>query len=188
MANHVIIFSSLITFFLSCTIKDENTKNSMHKDTLSHTITFKISDTIKTPNYFKSEGDSIVVLPFEITITLSAKAKDRIIKSNETIIVNASLTGLPKDKRLISEDGEFYVASSEKEISYGQAAKFDNIKFSRKTYNQLLSKDVYLNVFFSSGRKSSKDNLLDGNILSDKISNVVNKRFNLTGKLIYGDD
>ncbi len=160
----------------------------MYKDTLYDTIAFKTSDTIRAPNYFKIEGDSIGVLPFEITITLSPKAKNRIIKSNETIIVNASLTGLPKDKRLVSDDGEFYVASSEKEISYGQPAKFDSIKFSRITYNQLLNKDVYLNVFFSSGRKSSKDNLLDGNILSDKISNVVNKRFNLTGKLIYEDD
>ena len=181
----ILLFS---VFLLSCTTNDKQGKSDLPKDTTSVNIKHKDSGIINNVSYFKFDNDSVTVLPFEIAITLSPKAKDKIITSKETIIVNVSLSGSPKDKKLISEDGNFYVASAEQEITYGQIAKFDNIKFSRKIYDQLIDKDVSVNVFFYSGRKSSKDNLLSGNILSDKISNVVTKQFELTGKLIYGDN
>jgi len=187
MTNHLTIVLLISIFLMSCTTHDRKVKSDLPKNTSSAITKLKDSDTIST-SYFKIDKDSITVLPFEIAIALSRKAKDRIINSKETIIVNVTLTGLPKDKKLISEDGDFYVASTEREITYGQVAKFDNIKFSKKVYDQLIDKDVSVNVFFYSGRKSSKDNLLDGNILSDRISNVVTKQFELTGKLIYDDD
>lgn len=188
MTNLLTTILLVLTFVLSCTSIDGQVKSELPNDTLSVLTKLNDNDTISTANYFKFDKDSITVLPFEITITLSPKAKDKIINSKETIIINVSLTGLPKDKKLISNDGDFYVASAEKEIIYGQLAKFDNIKFSRKMYDQLIDKDVSINIFFYSGRKSSKDNILSGNILSDRISNVVTKQFDLTGKLIYGDD
>jgi preprotein translocase subunit SecG len=118
----------LITaFLLSCTTNDRQVKSELPEDTSSVIPKLKDKDAISTVGYFKIDKDSITVLPFEISITLSPKAKDKIIDSKETIIVNVSLTGSPKDKKLIAEDGEFYVASSEKEITYGQLAKFDNI-------------------------------------------------------------
>ncbi|HEY5406012.1 MAG TPA: hypothetical protein VIJ92_02955 [Ginsengibacter sp.] len=176
-------------FLLSCTTNTRQVKNELHKDTSSFNTKHKdSSDIIHTDSYFKFGKDSITVLPFEIAIVLSPKAKDRIIKSKETIVVDVSLTGTPKDTTLYSEDGQFYVASSEKEITYGHVARFDNIKFSKKMFDQLTDKDAYINVFFYSGRKSSKDNLLSGDILSDRISNVVTKQFVLKGKLIYGDN
>jgi hypothetical protein len=182
----ILLFSA---FLLSCTTNDRRVKNELHKDTSSFNTKHKDSgDIINTDSYFKFNKDSITVLPFEIAIVLSPKAKDKIINSKETIIVNVSLTGTPKDTTLYSEDGEFYVASSEKEITYGHVARFDNIKFSKKIFDQLTNEDVYINVFFYSGRKSSKDNLLSGDILSDRISNVVTKQFELKGKLIYGDN
>lgn len=175
-------------FLLFCTSNDKQEKAELPKDTISRNINRTTSDMINNVSYFKFDKDSITVLPFEIAIILSPKAKEKIVSSKETIIVNVSLTGSPKDKKLISKDGDFYVASAEKEITYGQIAKFDDIKFSKKVYCQLIDKDFSVNVFFYSGRKSSKDNLLSSNILSDKISNVATKQFELTGKLIYGDD
>ena len=188
MINFLTTILLVSTFLLSCTSNDRQEKSELSKDTTSINIQQEGSDTINNVSYFKFDKDSITVLPFEISIILSPKAKDKIVSSKETIIVNVSLTGSPKDKKLISEDGDFYVATTEKEITYGQIAKFDNIKFSKKVYDQLINKDVSVNVFFYSGRKSSKDNLLSGNILSDKISNIATKQFELTGKLIYGDD
>jgi hypothetical protein len=181
-----IVLSS--TILLSCTVNDRKTKSELPKDTSPVIVNHRGGDTISSVSYFKIDKDSITVLPFEIAITLSQKAKDKVIDGKETIIINVSLTGTPKDTTLYSEDGEFYVASSEKEITYGQVARFDNIKFSKKIFNQLTDKNVYITVFFYSGRKSSKDNLLSGDILSDRISNVVNKQFELKGKLIYEDD
>ena len=176
------------TFLLSCSNNDKQRKVDLTKDTTSSTIT-KLNDnyTLARISYLKLDKDSVTVLPFEIEVSLNAKAKDKIINGNETIIINVSLTGKPKDTTLFSEDGQFYVASSEKEITYGQVARFDNIKFSKKTFDQLTDKDVYVTAFVYSGRKSSPDNLLDCNIVADSISNVVNKKFTITGKLI-GED
>ena len=86
------------------------------------------------------------------------------------------------------EDGSFYIVSAQKEILYGQVASFDSIKFSKKIYDQLANKDIELGVNVYSGRKSSHDNLLNCEPLFDKISNVVNKKLTLKGKLIYGDN
>ncbi len=176
------------TFFLSCSNNAGKKKSDLIKDTISVIAKHSDYDTVAKASYFKIDKDTITVLPFEIEVSLSPKAKAKIINGKETIIVSVSLTGTPKDITLLAEDGEFYVASSEKEIAYGQLAKFENIKFPKKIYDQLTDKDVYVNVYFYSGRKSSKDNLLNGDILSDRISNVVNKQFTLRGKLIYGDN
>ena len=181
----ILLFS---VFLASCSTNDKQVKNKLPTDTSAVITKHTDNDTINNGSYFKIDKDSITVLPFEITITLSPKAKDKIINSHETIIVNVTLTGTPKDKKLVAEDGDFYVAEAEKEITYGQVATFDNIKFSRKVYDELTDKNVSVMVFFYSGRKSSKDNLLNGTTLSDSISNIVNKHFELTGKLIYGDD
>src|SRR4051812_10523083 len=134
-----------LVFLLSCTSNHTPDTSNGTKDTTlavgksSDNDTSSIDTTIK---YFALGKDSVTVLPFEIAIGLSPKAKDRIVNSKETIKVNVSLTGTPKDKKFISEDGEFYVASAEQEISYRQVAKFDNIKFSKKVFEQLMVKDA----------------------------------------------
>lgn len=172
-------------FFLSCANNDKQKTTGLTKDTVS-AIVSKESDTNSYTAYFKFDKDSVIVLPFEIEVSLNPKAKDKIINSKETIIINVSMTGTPKDTTLYSEDGQFHVASA-KEIDYGQVAKFDNIKFSKKIFDQLTDKNVYVNSFVYSGRKSSPNNLLDCNIIADSISNIVNKKFTITGKLI-GDN
>lgn len=82
----------------------------------------------------------------------------------------------------------FYVGSSKKEISYGQTARFEDLKFPKKIYDQLAYKDVDLIVNVYSGRRSSQKNLLSVYFLSDKVSNIINKHFTFKGNLIYGDD
>ena len=188
MAKLLITTLLISTSLLCCTTNTQKRKSELPNYTTGFSVNGKDSNNKAIISYFKFDKDSITVLPFEIAIVLSPKAKDKIISNNETIIIHVSLTGAPKDKKLISKCGDFYVASADKEIIYGQIAKFDNIKFSKKVYDQLIDKDVSIDVFFYSGRKSSKDNLLSGNSLFNNISNVVTKRFELTGKLIYGDN
>jgi hypothetical protein len=145
---------------------------------------------VKKLGFYTLQGDSVVVPPFEIEVALSSKAKERIVNSNETIVIDVFLEGIPKDssKVHLEEDGSFYVGSAEREIIYGQVASFDNLKFPKKIYDQLADKDVELNLNVYTGRKSSQNNLITGDALFDKISNVINKRFTLNEKLIYGDD
>ncbi len=140
--------------------------------------------------WFRSNKDSILIEPFDIELSLSPKAVARLQKGNETIIVAADLSGTPKDssKVTLEEDGSFFVASVSKEIHYGDPVRFDNIKFPKKIYDELADKNIDLGINVYTGRKTSPDNLLDCQPLFDKISNVVNKKFTLKGKLIYGDD
>lgn len=139
---------------------------------------------------YLQEEDSLLVPPFEINITLSPKAQEKISKSNETIIVDVFLQGEPANpkKAHLEEDGSFFVGDAKKEIRPGQAAVFNDLKFPKKIYDQLADKDVDLTVNVYTGRKSSPDNLITGDMLSEKVSKVMNKHFTLHHKLIYGDD
>ena len=181
--------SLTITLF-SCANNDNQKNTNLTKDTSAAVSNNKSSVNLTNENYFKIGKDSITILPFEIEVILSPKAEERITKGKETIIVDVFFTGTPKDSSHaeLEEDGSFFVASAKKELVYGQIAKFDSIKFPKRIYNQLADKDIDLGVNVYSGRKSSQDNLLNGDALFDKISNVVNKRFTLKCKLIYGDD
>lgn len=135
-------------------------------------------------------GDSVAIPPFEIAIVLSPKAKERIINSGETIIVRIFLEGVPGDwsKVRLGDDGSFFVGDAEREIRYGQVAKFEELKFSKKIYDQLADKDVLLTVNVYTGRKTSRDNLIMGDFLSDKLSNLIRRHFTLHYRLIYGDE
>ncbi|HWJ92452.1 MAG TPA: hypothetical protein VNR87_15150 [Flavisolibacter sp.] len=183
----------LVTFLASC--KSPNTPKveiASKQDTTKREIASKSLDTtsIKKLGFYTLEADSVVVPPFEIEVSLSSKAKNRIVDSNETIVIDVFLEGTPKDpkKAHLEEDGSFYVGAAKREIVYGQAARFDNLKFPKKLYDQLADKDADLTVNIYTGRKSSQNNLITGDFLSDKVSNVINRHFTLKQKLIWGDD
>lgn len=148
------------------------------------------TSSLRKLGFYTLEGNSVVVPPFEIEVALSPKAKDRIVNSHETIIVAVFLEGTPKNpsKAHLEEDGSFFVGSAQKEITYGQPARFNHLQFPRKIYDQLANKDADLTVNVYTGRKSSPDNLITGDIIIDKVSKVINKHFILHQKLIYGDD
>jgi|GEM_PF-2350665 len=144
----------------------------------------------RPPSSYRFEGNQVIVMPFDFEIVLSPKAQARMAEGHETIIVDVSLDGMPRDssKVELSEDGSFNLASVRKEIRYGDTARFDHLTFPRKWYDQLADTDAEISVNVFSGRKSTKDNLLDVEFLSAKISSVVRRHITLRGKLIYGDD
>jgi hypothetical protein len=184
-----IIFSLLYSCNSSSTTRSED---AGPKDSSTTPITTtKAADTpgLKKIGFYTIEGDSLIVPPFEIEILLSPKTKAR-IGTKETIIVDIFLQGTPKDpsKAHIEEDGSFYVGDARKEITYGELARFENLKISKKIYDQLADKDPDLTVNVYTGRKTSDDNLITGDFLSDKLSNVINRHFKLYHKLINGDE
>ena len=139
---------------------------------------------------FTVEGDSLLVPPFGIEISLSPAAEQKIVGGKETIVVSVMLDGTPTDpaNASIAEDGTFYVGGAEQEISYGQVARFNNLRIAKSIYDQLSDKDPNLTVNVYTGRKSSPNNLITGDFLSGKISTLVNKNHKLNYKLIYGDE
>ncbi|HVZ96616.1 MAG TPA: hypothetical protein VG847_07060 [Chitinophagaceae bacterium] len=180
----------LLLFSLSCQSHQlPAVKNPVKKNTSAKKeYAIKTGTTNGTAGLYTFAGDTVIVAPFEIEIALSPKARERIVSRHETIIVDVSLDGTPRDSSLREEDGSFSVGSAKKEISYGQIAKFDSLTFPKALYDELVDKDADLTVNVYSGRKTSPDNLLDVDFLSDKVSRIIHRHFILKGKLIYGDD
>jgi hypothetical protein len=150
----------------------------------------KVDSPSRYLGYYKIEGDSLVIPPFEIGISLSPKAEIKLKKDKETIIVAAYFCGVPKDttSEEYMQDGDIFVASDKIELTDARTAKFQGVKFSKSLYDSLRDKDIKLSVNIYSGRKSSLDNLLDGGLLSNKMSRVKGKSYSMKVKLIYNDD
>lgn len=168
----------VLVFLLSC---------SSHKEEKKIEPAVKNDSLVLNNNYdVEFKGDSVVIPSFEIEIKLSNKAEEKLKKSKETIIVAAYFSGIPKDTTLKEyvKTGEYAIGSCEKELQNERIAKFEGIRFSRSLYDTLSAKSlvVLINVF--SGRKSTKVNLLDCDILQDSISKIKGKRSVIKGKLI----
>jgi len=177
-------------FLISCSNRQNSQNDPLKSDTTTSVVKKDTPDTTHSEKFVEISGDSVLILPFEIAVTLSPKAEEKMKQGKETAIVFVFFTGTPKDSAAahFEEDGSFFVTSARKEIVYGEVARFDSIKFSKEIYDQLADKDIDLGINVYSGRKSSENNLLDCESLFDKISYVVNKRFTIKCKLIYGDD
>ena len=165
----------------------DRTNNNISKQNFNSAISIsKRILILDSPDSLKLIGDSVELPPFEIEVNLSAKAEEKLKVNNETIIVSAAFTGIPKDTT--SKDylqwGEIAIAHSEIELKNNRIAKFQNVKFSKARYNSLANKDIDLLINIFSGRRSTNVNLLDCDILQDKMSNVKEKKFTLKGKLI----
>lgn len=187
MKHKTLIATTILLMFFSCVDK-EKSQPKTDSLTIVQNIKYK-TDTSQNKNYLKCVGDSIIIDPFEIEIELSDKARERIVNSNETIVAAMFFYGYPKDstKANSEKDGTLYLVGDSKEVKYGQTIQFKNLKIAKKDYDELTDKDFELNLNVSSGRKSIQENLLDCKGLFGKVSNVVNKKHILKGKLIYGD-
>lgn len=182
----------LFIFLFSCTSNNGKINNNAPvKDTLINNSVVKVDTTLlnNTANY-KFEGDSVIIPSFEIAVSLSAKAKQKLMKDKETIVVIAYFSGQPKDttSEEYLKSGEMGITSAQREIKDSGIAKFEDVKFSKALYDSLVDKDIQLLINVVSGRKSTKNNLLNCDILEDKMSRIKGKRFIIKGKLIYGDD
>ncbi len=140
--------------------------------------------------YYKTAGDSVIIPPFEVEVELTVRANTLIRADQETIIVSAFLTGIPKDTTLedYQREGEIGILNHDVELTDTRIALFKNLKFSRKVYDSLADKDIRLLLNVYSGRKSAPDNLLNCDIFSGKLSTILNKRPTLFCSLIEGDE
>ena len=150
-----------------------------------------LPDTIPLDQCYKVEGDSIVITPFTIDIELTPKAKDRIISGKETMIIEVSITGDLKDTTqtdLLADDGNFYLANPSREVQLGQTAIFQNVKISKKMFDQVADKNLFVLAFLYSGRRSTDLNLLEGDVLTGQINEIAGQKLIMKAKLIGNDD
>jgi len=173
----------VIAFFISCSSDQRGAADAAGDTTRS-------VQTAAAAGYVQIRGDSVLLPPFEIEVSLSTRANAQLLRDKESIIVAAWFSGKPIDttSKEYAESGELFIKSWQVELDSNRVAKFEGIRFSKAAYDSLADKDIRVLVNVFSGRRSSPDNLLDCHILSDKMSAVNNRTFVLTGKLIGEPD
>jgi len=187
----ILFIAGLAASLLSCNSAGDKKTGTQNETKPAKDSAAPAPDTADTKKigFFTVEGDSLVAPAFDIVIELSKKAKEKIEKGNESIVVDVFLDGTPGDMGTakLEEDGSFFVGSAKKEIKPGEVAHFDNLKIARSIYDQLLDKDPNVTVNIYTGRKTFPDNLITGDFISDKLSKIVNRKFTSKQHLIYGD-
>lgn len=185
MRTYLTLFPLALLF--SCASHDGHSPANIVKTRTDTTLgTFIKATSSKDSNYLQIVGDSIEIRPFEIEVSLSPKAEEKLKEDKETVIVAAFFSGKPKDTitREYKDDGEIFVASQKIELTDLRKARFEGIKFSKGLYDSLSSKDIRLLINVFSGRRSTNVNLLDCGIISLKISKLESTSDTIKGRLI----
>lgn len=176
----IFIMSSLI----SCSNTDKVNSNDiieLLKDSQSLAGTMK--------DQFVLSKDSVLLPEFEIELKLSEKAEKKLKAQNESIIVRAHFSGIPKDTAMSEylKYGSVNIGSYGVELFDKRIAKFENVKISNDAFELLSDKNFEVLINIVSGRRSSQFNILSVDILQGKIDSIRTKRHILNGKLIQGE-
>jgi hypothetical protein len=113
---------------------------------------------------------------FSVSVRLSDVAKKTLIESKETIIVAGYFAGHPKQgteqRYLDIKSGEVDLGDVEAEIHPGETATFNDLKLNPDALGLVDSHGPNILIDVFSGRKSSKDNLLDCEVYDGSLDSV----------------
>jgi hypothetical protein len=124
---------------------------------------------------------------FSVSVTLSEKAKAKLLLGHETIIVAGYLNGQPKKsapRKLIDEEGQIDLGVVKSEIQPGQVAKFGEVRMNQDALAWVDANGPQLLINVYSGRKSSKDNLLDCGLYEGPLKSIQGATIPISCKLI----
>lgn len=129
---------------------------------------------VARPVTIAQRGNTVKVAPFGVNITLTEKARLRLQKPQETIVVSVDLYGVPKENSTITvnEVGLVNLTGAQVELPRAGRAPFNNLSIATSKLNQLADKDYTVNVNVFSGRRSSQDNLLSCDFFEGKVSRI----------------
>jgi hypothetical protein len=149
--------------------------------------TGKTTTTVEIPEFYVTDGDSLVIPTFEIEVSNSPKAAKALKGKKASVVVSAYFAGYPSDKKDGDSDmGAMSILTKEIKLTGdNRIARFEGLKFSKKAFDKLApdDKDISVAINIYSEQSSSKDNLLDCGLLEMKASNFGNKRYVLGCKL-----
>ncbi|MFZ0286468.1 MAG: hypothetical protein WAL32_14655 [Terriglobales bacterium] len=102
---------------------------------------------------------------FGVNVQLSEAAGKKLIDSRETIVVAGDFTGHPKQgteaRYLDIKSGDVDLGEVRQEIHPGETALFDQLNLNQDAPARIDSQGPHILTDVVSGRRSSKDNLLD---------------------------
>jgi hypothetical protein len=102
---------------------------------------------------------------FGVNVQLSEAASKKLIDSRETIVVAGDFTGHPKQgteaRYLDIKSGDVVLGEVRQEIHPGETALFYQLNLNQDALARIDSQGPHILTDVVSGRRSSKDNLLD---------------------------
>jgi hypothetical protein len=102
---------------------------------------------------------------FSVNVQLSKTASTKLIDNKETIVVAGTFTGHPKQgteaRYLDIKSGDVDLGDVKQEIRPGETAIFDQLNLNPDAMARIDSQGLHIVMDVVSGRRSSKDNLLD---------------------------
>jgi uncharacterized protein YcfL len=125
---------------------------------------------------------------FGVSVRLSDAAKKKLNDSQETIIVAGDFTGHPKqgtERRYLDiKSGQVDLGRVEVEAHPDETATFNDLKLNADALGLIDARgpNILLSVF--SGRKSSKDNLLDCEVYDGSLDSVHGRTIEIPCQLI----
>jgi hypothetical protein len=154
-------------------------------------LAFTVGHSISSVSLAHAQEASHTAIPefpgFDVRVTLSEKAEAKFAASKETIIVAGYLSGDPKKqaaKKYVDEMGQVGLGTIKTEIQPGQIAHFADVKVKKDAFAQIDINGPQLLINVYSGRKSSKDNLLDCGIYEGALKPVGGTTIPIACKLI----
>src|ERR1035437_1325101 len=125
---------------------------------------------------------------FSVSVRLSDAAKKKLIDSKETIIVAGYFTGNPKQgtelRYLDIKSGQVDLGDVEAEIHPGETATFNDLRLKPEALARIDSQGPHILISVLSGRKSSKDNLLDCEAYDGSFDSVHGRTIDIPCQLI----
>ena len=129
-------------------------------------------------------AEDVILPPYEVVVSLSEKAKDKLASSKEMVHVSAMYYGEAETGFTGDEMGEIQLGVEEADIPGEGSVKFGQVKMSKDDVAQVVGQkpSVLINVYTS--RKVFEDNLLDCGIFQDFVEAAAQKPVVITCKLI----
>jgi hypothetical protein len=125
---------------------------------------------------------------FSVSVRLSDTAKKKLLDSKETIIVVGYFAGHPKQgtelRYLDIKSGLVDLGDVEVEIHPGETATFNDLKLKPDALARIDSRGPSILINVVSGRKSSKDNLLDCEVYDGTLESIHRRTIEIPCQLI----
>jgi hypothetical protein len=123
-----------------------------------------------------------------VKVQLSDAARKKLIESKETIIVAGYFTGRPKQgieaRFLDIKSGDVVLGDVKSEIRPGETAVFDELNLNPDALARIDSQGRHILIDVYSGRRSSKDNLLDCEVYDGAFESIHGRTIVISCQLI----
>jgi hypothetical protein len=124
---------------------------------------------------------------FVVDVTLSDKAKAKLVSSKEALRVFGYYFGTPNPgalKKHVYHEGEVGLGDFDVEFPIGSSARIYKVKVKRDAFGQTDGRAPMVLINVVSARKSSKNNLLECGIFEDSLDKIRDGHIPITCKLI----